>query len=108
MADSDSDHDDSDVELEIAITYVQLCIEYVQKCYIKRPMCTSILSGKSYVKEVPEGNPQVCYDMFRMDVHIFKQRWGHCVSGGVGWDIVIYRWTQYWLLTNLQPLSTFS
>ena len=72
MANSDSNHNDSDVELEIATAYVQLCIEYFQKYYMKRPMCTSILSGKLYVKEVREGNPQVCYDMFRMNVHIFK------------------------------------
>ena len=72
MADSNLDHDDSDIELEIAIAYVQLCIEYVQKHYMKRPMCTSILSGKLYVKEVLEGYPQVCYDIFRMDKHIFK------------------------------------
>ena len=39
---------------------------------MKRPMCSSLLSGKSYVQEVLEGNPQVCYDIFRMDVHIFK------------------------------------
>ncbi|KAL0005304.1 hypothetical protein SO802_012865 [Lithocarpus litseifolius] len=72
MANSDSDHEDSDVELKIATAYVQICIEYVQKYYMKHPMCTSILSGKSYVKEVVEGNSQVCYDMFCMDVHIFK------------------------------------
>ncbi|KAK9988246.1 hypothetical protein SO802_028485 [Lithocarpus litseifolius] len=51
MVDSDSNHDDSDVELEIATTYIQLCIEYVQKYYMKHPMCTNILSVKSYVKE---------------------------------------------------------
>ncbi|KAK7835590.1 hypothetical protein CFP56_023351 [Quercus suber] len=61
-----------DVELEIAIAYVQLCIEYVQKYYMKRPMCTSILTGRSYVIEVLEGNPQVCYDIFRMDKTIFR------------------------------------
>ena len=49
MADSNSDHDDSDVELEIATTYVQLCIDYVQKYYMKRPMCSSLLSCKSYI-----------------------------------------------------------
>ena len=72
MANFDSDHDDSDVELEIDTAYVQLCIEYVQNYYMKCPMCTSILSGKSYVQEVLEGNLQVCYDIFSMDVHIFK------------------------------------
>ena len=39
---------------------------------MKRPMCSSLLSGKSYVQEILEGNPQVCYDIFRMDIHIFK------------------------------------
>ena len=29
---------DSEVELEIATAYVQICIEYVQKYYIKRPI----------------------------------------------------------------------
>ena len=47
MTDLDSDEYDSEVELEIATTYVQLCIEYMQKYYMKRPMCTSILSGRS-------------------------------------------------------------
>ncbi|KAK7857940.1 hypothetical protein CFP56_015196 [Quercus suber] len=66
MAESDSDAYDSEVELEIATTY------YVQKYYMKRPMCTSILSGRSYVIEVLEGNPQVCYNIFRMDKTIFR------------------------------------
>ena len=35
-------------------------------------MCTSILSGRSYVQEVLEGNSQVCYDIFRMDKTIFR------------------------------------
>ncbi|KAK9997303.1 hypothetical protein SO802_021989 [Lithocarpus litseifolius] len=72
MTDPDSDEYDSDVELEIATAYVQFCIEYVQKYYLKSPMCTSILSGNSYVHEVLEGNPQVCYDIFRMDKIIFR------------------------------------
>ncbi|KAK7858276.1 hypothetical protein CFP56_013026 [Quercus suber] len=72
MAESDSNEYDSEVELEIATAYVQLCIKYVQKYYMKRPMCTSILSGRSYVIKVLEGNPQVCYDIFHMDKTIFR------------------------------------
>ena len=72
MTDPDSDEYDSEVELEIATAYVQLCIEYVQKYYMKRPMCTSILNGRSYVIKVLEGNPQLCYDIFRMDKTIFR------------------------------------
>ena len=57
MTDPDSNEYDSEVELEIATAYVQLCIEYVQKYYMKRPMCTSILNGRSYMIEILEGNP---------------------------------------------------
>ena len=46
MTDPDSNEYDSEVKLEIATAYVQLCIEYVQKYYMKRPMCTSILNGR--------------------------------------------------------------
>ncbi|KAK9998164.1 hypothetical protein SO802_017767 [Lithocarpus litseifolius] len=79
----------SEVELEIAIAYVQLCIEYMQKYYMKRPMCTSILSGRSYVIEVLEGNPQVCYDIFRMDKTIFwhlcnELKWLHLLEEDIG------------------------
>ena len=72
MTDPDSDEYDSEVELEIASTYVQLCIEYMQKYYMKWPICTSILNGRSYVIEVLEGNPQVYYDIFCMDKTIFR------------------------------------
>ena len=90
MAESDSDEYDSEVELEIATAYVQLCIEYVQKYYMKRHMCTSILSGRSYVIEVPEGNPQVCYDIFRMDRTIFRHLCNelkrlHLLEEDIGW-----------------------
>ncbi|KAL0015305.1 hypothetical protein SO802_002374 [Lithocarpus litseifolius] len=72
MTNSGSDHDESDVEFEIAIAYVIQCIDNVQKYYIKSPRCSSILIGKSNVDEVLEENLQVYYDIFRMDVHIFK------------------------------------
>ena len=90
MAESDSDEYDSEVELEIATAYAQLCIEYVQKYYMKRPMCTSILSGRSYVIEVLEGNPQVCYDIFCMDKTIFRHLCNelkrlHLLEEDTGW-----------------------
>ena len=90
MAESDSDEYDSEVELRIATAYVRLCIEYVQKYYMKRPMCTSILSGRSYVIEVLEGNPQVCYDIFYMDKTIFRHLCNelkrlHLLEEDIGW-----------------------
>ena len=72
MANPDSNEYDSELKLEIATAYIQLCIKYVQKYYMKQPMCTSILSGRSYVQEVLEGNPQVCYEIFHMDKTIFR------------------------------------
>ena len=80
----------SEVELKIATAYVQLCIEYVQKYYMKRPMCTSILSGRSYVIEVLEGNAQVCYYIFRMDKTIFRHLCNelkrlHLLKEDTGW-----------------------
>ena len=85
ITDPDSNEYDSEVELEIATAYVQLCLEYVHKYYMKRPMCTSILSGRPYVIKVLEGNPQVCYDIFRMDKTIFRHlcnelKWLHLVE----------------------------
>ena len=53
-------------------------------------MCTSILSGRSYVIEVLEGNPQMCYDIFRMDKTIFRHLCNkltqlHLLEEDIGW-----------------------
>ena len=53
-------------------------------------MCTSILSGRSYVIEVLEGNPRVCYDIFRMDKTIFRHLCNelkrlHLLEEDTGW-----------------------
>lgn len=72
MANYGSDLNESDVEFEIATSYVFECSKYVQKYYINSPRCTSILTGRSFMDEIIEGNPQVCYEMFRMDIHIFQ------------------------------------
>ncbi|KAL0009249.1 hypothetical protein SO802_010751 [Lithocarpus litseifolius] len=52
-------------------------------------MCTSILSGRSYVIEVLEGKPQLCYDIFRMDKTIFRHlcnelKWLHLLEEDTG------------------------
>ena len=82
---------------------------------MKRPMCTSILNGRSYVIEVLEGNPQVCYDIFRMDktifrhlcnelkrLHLLKEDTGIVsVEEAVGTMLFIVRHNvDYWLTTN--------
>ena len=52
-------------------------------------ICTSILSGRSYMNKVLEGNPQVCYDIFRMDKTIFRHfcnelKWLHLLEEDTG------------------------
>ena len=71
MANYSSDHDKSDVEFEIVTSYVFRCIQYVQKYCIKSHRCTSILSKNSFMDEINECNPQVCYDIFCIDIQIF-------------------------------------
>ena len=51
--------------------YVAICIDYIQKHYLKTLMCTSIMSGKSYVQETLKGHPQTCYNTIRVDKHVF-------------------------------------
>ena len=71
MADRNTDDELNDVEHEIMSTYIAICIDYIQKHYLKTSMCTSILSGKSYVQETLKGHPQTCYNTFHMDKHVF-------------------------------------
>ena len=71
MVDRDTDYEHSDVEHEIMLAYVAICIDYIQKHYLKTLMCTSIMSGKSYVQETLKGHPQTCYNTIRVDKHVF-------------------------------------
>ena len=71
MVDRNTDYKHSDVEHEIMLAYVAICIDYVQKHYLKTLMRTSILSGKSYMQETLKGHPQTCYNTIRMDKHVF-------------------------------------
>ena len=82
---------------------------------MKRPMCTSILSERSYVIEVLEGNPQVCYDIFRMDKTIFRHLCNelkrlHLLEEDTGWVsveesvgtvlFIVRHNADYWLTAN--------
>ena len=71
MADRNTDDELSDIKHKIMTAYIAIYIDYIQTHYLKTPMCTSILSRKSYVQETLEGNPQTCYDTFLMDKHMF-------------------------------------
>ncbi|KAK7818805.1 hypothetical protein CFP56_040926 [Quercus suber] len=46
--------------------------EYDNEWSSRLPQPTFSYSGRSYVIEVLEGNPQVCYDKFCMDKTIFR------------------------------------
>ena len=47
--------------------YIKTEIEYVKKYYVKRPIRTSIVS-RSYIQEVLNGHPGVCYEMFSLNI----------------------------------------
>ena len=70
-ADTDSDYDSEEDEFWIVFPLVGKMVAYFQRHYDKRPMHTSILSGKNYMDEVRDGNPTNCHDMFRMTLDLF-------------------------------------
>ena len=70
-ADTDSDYDSEEDEFWIVFPLVGEMVAYFQRHYDKRPMHTSILSGKNYMDEVRDGNPTNCHDMFRMTLDLF-------------------------------------
>uniref|UniRef100_A0A7N2KQ02 DUF8040 domain-containing protein n=1 Tax=Quercus lobata TaxID=97700 RepID=A0A7N2KQ02_QUELO len=47
------------------------CDHDMDRHYDKRPMHTSILSGKDYMAKVRDGNPTNCHDMFHMTLDLF-------------------------------------
>ena len=49
MVDRDTDDELSDVEHEIMIAYIAIYADYIQTQYLKTPMFSSALFGKSYV-----------------------------------------------------------
>nr|POE95371.1 hypothetical protein CFP56_22632 [Quercus suber] len=70
-ANTDSDYDSEEDEFWIVFPLVSEMVAYFQRHYDKRPMRTSILSGKDYMDEVGDGNPTNCHDMFCMTLNLF-------------------------------------
>ena len=71
MAGRDTNDEFNDVEHEIMTIYVAIVADQIKTHYLKTPICTSALSGKSYVQETLDGHPQTCYNTFRMAKHVF-------------------------------------
>ena len=69
--DTDSDYDRDEEEFWIVFPFVSEMVAYFQWHYDKRPMRTSILSGKDYMAKVRDGNPTNCHDMFHMTLDLF-------------------------------------
>ena len=68
--DSETNSDVSDGMHNINKTFLRMSIDHVNKYYNKRLMHTSKLSGDAFMKEVLNGHPRVCYEMFRMDIDV--------------------------------------
>ncbi|CAH9110733.1 unnamed protein product [Cuscuta epithymum] len=62
----------SDEEIETLLT-IRLNSEYNPLRKVKpRPQRVSKLKGHEWVVEVLNGHPNTCYDLFRMDKHVFR------------------------------------
>ena len=70
-ADTDSNYDSEEEEFWFVFPLVGEMVAYFQRHYNKRPMRTSILSGKDYMAEMRDGNPTNCHDVFRMILDLF-------------------------------------
>ncbi|KAM0058325.1 putative harbinger transposase-derived nuclease domain-containing protein [Helianthus debilis subsp. tardiflorus] len=81
--DSDySDSDDSDEEYmdDEVIGFKRLCAEVVRGIIIARnlrnartPCHTSERTGHQFINEILNGHPRRCYDMFRLNIPVFRQ-----------------------------------
>ena len=70
--DSETNSDVSDGMHNVNETFLRMSVDHVNKYYNKRPMLTSKLSGDTFMKEVLNGHPGVCYEIFRMDIDVLQ------------------------------------
>ncbi|XP_050897585.1 uncharacterized protein LOC127104449 [Lathyrus oleraceus] len=69
----EDDNDDDDDEFFQQASFVAALIgEYAVSQLCKEPCRTSELSGHAWVQEILQGNSTRCYEMFRMEKHIFN------------------------------------
>ena len=69
--DTNSEYDSEEEEFWFVFPLIGEMVAYFQQHYDKRPMRTSILSGKDYIAKVRNGNPTNCHDMFHMTLDLF-------------------------------------
>ena len=76
--DNDDDWTDSEskreeeVEFNLVNPIIRERYAYMQRHFDKQPMRTSMLTGRTYMDEITEGNPTKCYEMFRMTPELLK------------------------------------
>jgi hypothetical protein len=75
-------NEDDDI-FEHASLVAALTGEYAIKHLCKEPCRTSKLTGHAWVKEILQGNPTRCYEMFRMEKHIFHKLCTELVNHGL-------------------------
>jgi hypothetical protein len=75
--------DDDDDIFEEASLLAALIGEYAVNNLCKEPYRTSELTGHSWVQEILQGNPTRCYEMFRMEKHIFNKLCTELVEHGL-------------------------
>lgn len=70
MSNMETSGDEEEVDQIICVCgrLIQL---YLQKYVLKTPCMTSSQTGFIWLMEVLEGNESRCYNMFRMDKHVF-------------------------------------
>ena len=75
LYDSTSSSEEGDDLDEIFIAHIMNEYEEIFLC--KTPQRTSMLSGAQFVRDMIEGHPQTCYELFRMDKETFMNLCDH-------------------------------
>ena len=74
MYDNDSEINSnvSDEMHNVNETFLRMLVDHVNKYYNKSPMRTSKLLGDAFMKEVLNGHPGVCYEMFNINIDVLR------------------------------------
>ncbi|KAK9280578.1 hypothetical protein L1049_014272 [Liquidambar formosana] len=65
--------DSDDEEMLLTIVTAAIIEKYYSLYICREPCRTSILTGYGFVREVLDGNPTRCYELFRMEKYVFHQ-----------------------------------
>jgi hypothetical protein len=69
---SKTNSDVSDGMHNVNETFLRMSVDHVNKYYNKRSMRTSQQLGNAFMKEVLNGQPGICYEIFRMDIDVLR------------------------------------